>query len=71
MQIIEARTGKPIRQAIDDLYHGEGMTLKEIAAEWGVGFSTVSEWMRDLGIETRIFGTKRPREERRRPTNAA
>lgn len=58
MRYIEDRIGEDIADALESRYHGRGMTLKEIAAEWGIGLSTVSLWMRDLGVETRIFGVR-------------
>lgn len=61
MRYIEDMTGEDIVDAIESRYHDRGMTLKQIAAEWGCGLSTVSLWMKQLGIPARVIGIRRDR----------
>lgn len=71
MTAIADRLGKPVDEALRDLYIERGWSLPEIGAEWGVGVPTLSRWMKELGIPTRIFGTRRSREERAMASRSA
>lgn len=61
---MEARLGRPLRDAITDLYHGEGLTLAGVAERLGVSVTTVIRWMDALDIEARFPG------QRSKPTEA-
>jgi transposase len=52
-QLMEAKLGIPIDQALYRLYVVQGLDQKDIAAEWGIDRATVSRWLRDFNI-TRI-----------------
>lgn len=58
-QAMEQRVGQPIDQALYRLYVIEGQTQDQIAAAWGLDRATVSRWMRDFGIATRVTGPRR------------
>jgi hypothetical protein len=58
-QAMEIRIGEPLGEALYRLYVIEGKKQDEIAAEWGLDRATVSRWMRDCGIATRL-GPRRP-----------
>lgn len=55
---VEERLGEPIEVVLRRLYHEQGMTLAEVAAEFGVDATTVSRWMASLGIEARFPGQR-------------
>lgn len=59
-QLVERRIGEPIEQALHRLYHVEGQRQEDIAAEWGIDRATVSRWMGDFGIPTRLMGPRTP-----------
>ncbi len=50
MRQVEERVGQPIALYLNDAYNGRHLSLTEIGAEIGVDKSTVSRWMRQLGI---------------------
>jgi transposase-like protein len=58
MQLLQARRGKPLEEDLRQMYVVEGRTLAEIGAELGVGVSTLSRWLSQLGIEARPTGTR-------------
>lgn len=55
---MEARLGRPLADVLTDLYHGEGLTLAEVAERLGVSVNTVIRWMGALGVETRFPGQR-------------
>lgn len=57
-QAMEQRIGEPLDQAFHRLYVVEGRTQEQIAEAWGLDRATVSRWMRDFGIESRITGPR-------------
>lgn len=57
-QYLEYRIGEAIEQALHRLYVIEGKQQDEIAAEWGIDRATVSRWMTQFGIPTRITGPR-------------
>ena len=58
MARMETRLGRPLADELDALYHGEGLTLAEVAQRLGVSITTVLRWMDRLGIETRFPGQR-------------
>lgn len=58
-QLIERRIGEPIEQALHRLYVVEQQQQDEIAVGWGIDRATVSRWMTQFDIETRITGPRR------------
>lgn len=58
MARMEARMGRPLADVLADLYHGEGLTLAEVAERLGVSVTTVLRWMAALGVETRFPGQR-------------
>lgn len=44
-------------QTLRDLYHGEEMTIPEIADYFGVADSTIHRWIERNNIDTRVRGT--------------
>lgn len=58
-QMVEQRIGEALEQALHRRYVIEGQTQDQIAAEFGLDRATVSRWMRDFGIESRITGPRR------------
>ncbi len=62
-QLIERRIREPIDQALYRLYVVEGRQQDEIGAAWGIDRATVSRWMTQFGIETRITGPRRANPE--------
>lgn len=61
-QAMEQRIGQPLDQALYRLYIIEGQTQDQIAWAWGLNRATVSRWMRDFGISTRITGPRRAKD---------
>jgi hypothetical protein len=59
MQIVERRLGAPLEQWIAERYEA-GATQEEIGVELGIEGATVSRWMRELGIEARFPGQRKP-----------
>lgn len=58
MTQVERRIGRPLEDAIRELYIDRGMTQAQVAHEIGVEASTISRWMKDLGIEARFPGSR-------------
>jgi transposase-like protein len=56
MLLIEARRGRSIESDIVDLYIRRGLMQEQVAAELGIDSSTLSRWMRELGIDARPRG---------------
>ena len=57
-QRLELRIGEPLAEALRRLYVDEGRNQDEIAAGWGIDRATVSRWMAQFGIETRLTGPR-------------
>lgn len=55
MLLVEARLGRPVEEVIREVYDAGGMQ-KDVAEALGIEGSTVSRWMKDLGIEARPRG---------------
>jgi transposase len=51
-QIVEARLGRPVADALREMYHERGLSQQDIATELDVARSTVIDWMRRYGIES-------------------
>ena len=58
MERVQARVGRPLREELEDRYHVQGQDFRAIASVLGVSISTVSRWMRQLGIEARFPGQR-------------
>jgi transposase len=56
MQEMEHRLGRDLDEVLRDLYHGEGLTQREVGARLGIDSSTVARWMRERGIRARREG---------------
>lgn len=56
MRRVEARLGRSLRDYLAEQYATR--TQAEIAAELGIGETTVGRWMRDLGVEARFPGQR-------------
>ncbi len=56
----EQRSGRSVESVLRDRYLVKGHTMPEIAADMGVDVSTLSRWMKRLGIPARIFASDRP-----------
>lgn len=54
----ERRLGRPIEEWLVERYREK--TQPEIAEELGLSDATISRWMRDLGIESRLTGQRPP-----------
>lgn len=48
--------GGPSRELLEQLYHGEKMSLAEIAQQFETTEATVSRWMTKKGVATRVAG---------------
>jgi hypothetical protein len=59
MRRIEARKGIEIEVFLRRRYETEGATQEQIALELEVDPSTITRWMANLGIETRLFASDR------------
>lgn len=59
MQVLQAELGRPLEDVIRERYVDEGATLQELADELGVGESTLSRWLTQLGIQARRQGTRK------------
>jgi len=55
MQLVEARLGRPVEDVISEVY-GRGGMQRDVAEVLGVEVSTVSRWMKELGIVARPTG---------------
>lgn len=60
-QLVEARVGRPIADYLREAYVVRQLPQADIAVALGVNTSTVSRWMRQLGIEARVIGHKKRR----------
>lgn len=56
MQEMEHQTGRDLTEMLQDLYHARRLTQRQIADELGIDTSTVTRWMRALGIRARREG---------------
>lgn len=57
--MLEGRFGRPIEELVRDLYEDQGLTLADAAAELGIGESTLSRWLGQLGIAARPPGNRK------------
>lgn len=57
-QLMEQRLGEPVEVALYRLYIEERKSQDAIAALWGMDRATVSRWMRDFGIPSRLLGPR-------------
>ena len=57
MKLAEIRVKRPLADYIRDEYVTKGRMQREIAADLGTDTSTLSRWMRELGIQARPKGT--------------
>jgi hypothetical protein len=58
MLVMEHRLGEPIESYLHRRYIVDGATTITIGADLGLNNATVSRWLRDLGIETRLTGQR-------------
>jgi transposase len=61
MALAEERVGRPIGEYLVDAYEVRELSQQAIADEIGADVSTVSRWMRRLGIRARSIGHKKTR----------
>lgn len=59
MLAVEQRIERQLEDYLAERYQRDGLTLRQIATELEVDYSTVSRWMRQLGIEARFPGPRR------------
>ena len=50
MAQVEAAIGQPMTKYLQDAYNDRGLSMAQIGAELGVDKTTVSRWMRQLGV---------------------
>lgn len=55
MQLVEARLGRPVEDVIREVYDAGGMQ-RDVALALSIDVSTVSRWMKELGIVARPKG---------------
>lgn len=55
MKLAELRLGRPVEDVIREVYDAGGFQ-KDVAVALGIDVSTVSRWMRELGIKARRRG---------------
>jgi transposase-like protein len=55
---MQSRLGRPLRGYVEERYQTDGLTLAELAADLGIGVTTLRKWMRLLGIEPRFPGQR-------------
>lgn len=55
---MEHRLGEPIESYLQRRYIVDRATTITIAADLGLNNATVSRWLRELGIETRLTGQR-------------
>jgi len=56
----EQRSGLSVEAVVRERYLVQGQTMAEIAAYMGIDISTLSRWMKRLGIPARVFASDRP-----------
>ena len=56
----EQRNSQSVEDVVRRRYTVEGATMPEIAVEMGIDVSTLSRWMKRLGIPARVFASDRP-----------
>lgn len=67
-QLLEGELGRPLEDVLDEWYRRDRLTQAEIAEKLGgLNQSTVTRWMRQLGIPVR-YGSERARRLRVVPT---
>lgn len=55
---VEKRIGRPLEEYFEEQYKAKTQT--QIAEELGISNASVSRWMVELGIETRLQGQRPP-----------
>lgn len=61
MQRVQAQEGRPLEDALRDLYVEQEFLLAEIGRRWGLGESAVARWLQYFGIPARKGGPVRER----------
>jgi phage antirepressor YoqD-like protein len=56
MQLAELRVKRPLAEYIRQEYIAKGRMGREVAADLGIDTSTLTRWMRELGIDARPRG---------------
>lgn len=56
MKLAELRIGRPLADFIRAEYIDKGRMSREVAGDLGIDTSTLSRWMRELGIPARPKG---------------
>lgn len=56
MQLAELKVKRPLADFIRDEYVEKGRMSREVAGDLGIDTSTLSRWMRELGIDARPKG---------------
>lgn len=57
-QLIQARLGRPLDEFIREEYVTKARDLAEVSGDLGIGISTLSRWMTQLGIPARRKGAR-------------
>jgi DNA-binding transcriptional regulator LsrR (DeoR family) len=52
-QLVELREGRPLADALHDLFVTRRMTQVAIADRWGVSRATVARWIEETGTDPR------------------
>lgn len=55
MRLAERDLGRPLEEALYDMYVVQGLSAHEIARQLGVTKASVLNWLRRLGIPTRTL----------------
>lgn len=50
-ELVTLRTGRPVDEALRELYIDDGLSQVAIAERWGISRNTVAMWLREFGIE--------------------
>lgn len=56
MQLLEAELERPLEVVLEEMYVTKGWTLEQVARALGVTESTISDWLRRVGINARRPG---------------
>lgn len=56
MQEMEHALGRDLDDVLQELYHAEGLTQRQVGERLGIDSSTVARWMRERGIRARREG---------------
>jgi transposase-like protein len=61
MRRVQARLGvADLREELIDRYHRRGQTMAQLAQACGISEGSMSRWFRQLGIEARFPGQRKP-----------